>query len=53
LDKYYHLVQVAWRNPDGNVWIGSDGYAARVAFRQPFQGGADFSAISPAIAGVI
>lgn len=53
LDPYYHLVQIPVRNPDGSVAIGSSGYAALVYYRQPFQGGADFSAISAAIAGVI
>lgn len=53
IDPYYHLVQIPWKNPDGSVWINSSGRANVVVYRQPFQGGADFNAISPAIAGVI
>jgi hypothetical protein len=53
LDPYYHLVQIPTYNPDGSVWVNSTGVAEEVYYRQPFQGGADFNAISPAIAGVI
>ena len=56
LDNQYHMVQAAFRQPDGSVQIGTSGgtsgKAQYVYYRQPFPNFANLYAISPYFAGV-
>ena len=45
-DNYYHMIQMAYRNPDGSVALDTDGHASNVWYRQPFPDLIDFYTIS-------
>lgn len=53
LDEYYHLVQTAYRNPDGRPKLDEDGHAANVTFVQPHPDYGNFYAIDPNFAGQV
>lgn len=45
-DNYYHMIQMAYRNPDGSVALDGNGHAESVWYRQPFPDLANFYDIS-------